>query len=182
MTRENGHFRIMDIPAGSYVLLVRRIGYQPIMHPVEVAAGDTLRPSFVLSRLEQVLPTVTIVESGRPGRLAEFERRRQIGVGSFMTEEQITNVRAIAPGDLFRRMNGLTVTAPPRGFGRTVRGPGARCMDIYVDDAPFPESDVDLLPPARFIAGIEVYSNPALVPPKYANLSRRCGIILIWLR
>ena len=49
-TGPNGRFRIVDVPAGQYLVIVRRGGYHPTSAVIEVPTTDTLRLSYTLTR------------------------------------------------------------------------------------------------------------------------------------
>ena len=42
--------------------------------------------------------------------------------------------------------------------------------------------DLDLLPPPKQIAGIEVYTGAATIPPQFGGPDRRCGVVAVWTR
>jgi hypothetical protein len=50
VTGESGRFRILAVPPGHYILIVRRLGFTPTSASLQVAGGDTLRMSFALLR------------------------------------------------------------------------------------------------------------------------------------
>src|SRR5690242_17177513 len=47
-TGPNGRFRINKIPAGQYLLMVKRFGYRPASAVIQVPETDTLRLSYTL--------------------------------------------------------------------------------------------------------------------------------------
>ena len=49
-TNANGQFRFVDVPAGQYLLIVRRLGFRPISAIVEVARGDTAAEELLGAR------------------------------------------------------------------------------------------------------------------------------------
>lgn len=59
-TNDAGRFALYDVPAGRHVLLVRRLGFAPIVDTVDVRAGvsDTLR--YQLARLAVTLRSVEV--------------------------------------------------------------------------------------------------------------------------
>ena len=89
-TGANGRFRITNVPAGEYVLIVRRSGYRPTSNIVQVAAADTLRVSYSLERAPTVLGAVVVTEQRLSVKLAEFEYRKRLGVGEFMSQADIS--------------------------------------------------------------------------------------------
>ena len=63
-------------------------------------------------------------------------------------------------------------------------GGAAYCpMQVVVDNVQMPSGfPMDLLPPPKMIAGIEVYSGAASAPMQFGGNDRRCGMILVWTK
>src|SRR5688572_15985090 len=57
-----GRFRFVDVPAGQYLLIVRRIGFRPVSSIIQVGNRDTLRLAFTLEPSVQVMGEVVITE------------------------------------------------------------------------------------------------------------------------
>ena len=56
-------------------------------------------------------------------------------------------------------------------------------MQVYLDQVPLPSPfNLELLPPPRDLAGIEVYAGPATIPPQFNGYNRGCGVILVWTK
>lgn len=193
-TGPNGHFRITSIPAGQYLVLVKRVGYHPASQVIDVPPGDTLRLSYALEKLgANELDPVVVTERAPSMRMAEFEQRRKLGVGEFMTREEIEKHNAVFSTELIRRFKTVNVSpshtkSQTEYFAISSREGGnpqlgACPMQVYVDQVPLPSPfNLDLLPPPKEIAGIEVYSGAATIPPQFSGMDRGCGVILIWTR
>ena len=138
-----------------------------------------------------------IAEKRRSARMTEFEYRRKLGQGEFMTQDQIEQHNPAYPTELLRLFSSIVVAPTSGGGGQDVYYPvsaratggmtptgEATCfMTVYVDNVPMPAPfNLDLLPSPRDIAGIEVYAGNATMPIQYAGLSRGCGIILVWTK
>ncbi len=192
-TSENGRFRVLGTPAGAYLLVVRRIGYRPLTDLVEVIPHDTLRLTFALERAPQSLDTVVVTERRQSPRMREFDARRKLGMGEFMTRDDIERRAALGVKDLLRTFRTVNVspsyTKGPMAeyFALGKRGGGimqGECaMTVLTDGVQMPKPfDLNLLPPPRDIAGIEVYAGSATVPAQYAALNSGCGVVLVWTR
>jgi hypothetical protein len=60
---------------------------------------------------------------------------------------------------------------------------GACPMQVYLDQVPLPSPfNLDLLPPPKQIAGIEVYAGAATIPPQFSGMNRGCGVIMVWTK
>lgn len=197
-TAANGRFRISDVPAGEYVLIVRRAGFRPTSAQVTIAGGDTLRVAYMLERDVTMLPAAVVTEQRTSLRMLEFEARRRVGLGEFMSGDEIGQRASVYVSDLLRRFRSIDVSrsntntsggmpdtyALSRREGGSLAGSGGYCpMAVIVDEVPMPTPfNLDLLPSPRLVAGIEVYHGPATIPPRYNGYNRGCGVILIWTK
>jgi hypothetical protein len=196
-TGDNGRFRLTDVPAGQYLLIVRRIGFAPTSGIVQVSLGDTLRLAYSLARSVAVMDTVRIREHRVSMRMTEFEHRRLQGVGQFVTQEEIERRASSTQAfDFLRQLSGIEVSrqTDQGAFGAMIAlsrreggslgmGQTACPMQILLDGIILPSSfDLQLLPPPKQISGIEVYSGPATVPAQFGGNDRRCGLIAVWTR
>lgn len=192
-TGPNGRFRITQVPAGQYLVIVKRVGYRPTSAVIEVPAFDTLRLSYALENIVTELNPVVVAEKPLSLKMGEFVARRRLGIGQFMTQEDIDRHNPVYPTELFRRFTSVLVS-PNRGrqlteyFALSQREggnpqTGACPMSVVLDDVPLPTPfNLDLLPPPRDLAGIEVYAGPSTTPAKYAGFNRGCGVILVWTK
>jgi len=65
ITQPDGRFVIVDVPAGSDVLIVRSIGYRSYRQPLNLRSGDTLRLRIALSEATIELQKVVVAASKR---------------------------------------------------------------------------------------------------------------------
>lgn len=190
-TDDNGRFRITGIPAGTYIVVIRKLGYAPFSSTVSVAVGDTTRASFALVPQSVTLDKVVVSVAAAAGPLAEFESRRALGMGQFMTQSQIEKLNMVGTSDLLRTFHSVSVT--PKAVLASRLLPAMGCpMQFYVDGVAITVRDLEVdLPPPHSIAGIEVHVNTATLPAQYASLGGGgivgrgggiCGVILIWRR
>src|SRR5438034_11826160 len=61
-TGPNGRFRVVRVPAGQYLVIVKRVGYRPTSSVIEVPATDTLRLAYTLEQISTTLDPVVIAE------------------------------------------------------------------------------------------------------------------------
>ncbi len=159
-------------------------------------ANDTLRLSYILARATNLLDTIRVKETRVSMRMLEFESRRAAGIGQFITQEQIERRGSRDASDFLRTLRGIEVSRITNNqFAGTVAlskreggsvggdGSGANSLQVILDGIVLPRFfNLDLLPSPKQIAGIEVYSGAATVPPQFGGADRRCGMILIWTR
>jgi hypothetical protein len=196
-TGPNGRFRIVDVPSGQYIVIVRRAGFHPTSAVLQVSPLDTLRLSYTMEEAPAELATVTVTEKRESFRMLEFEYRRKIGEGEFMTQAQIDQHNPPYATELFRYFGTIDVAPTSGGGGQDVYYPVSRratggmtptgqatCfMTVIIDNVPMPAPfNLDLLPSPRDMAGIEVYAGAATIPLQYAGFNRNCGLILVWTK
>ncbi|MGV3710644.1 MAG: carboxypeptidase regulatory-like domain-containing protein [Gemmatimonas sp.] len=195
-TTANGRFRFLKVPAGQYLVVVRRIGYAPTSGIIQVNESDTLRLAYTLARSISVMDTVRVNARRVTMRMADFEARRSQGVGQFLTRDEIERRGSIQISDFLRNMRGIDVSRQAQDqFGGVIAisrreggsvggdGAGACAMQVFLDGIVLPRAfNLELLPPPKQIAGVEVYSGAATVPPQFGGADRRCGVIAVWTR
>ena len=89
VTGENGRFRMLQVPPGQYLIVVRRIGFAPTSGIIDVRDNDTLRLTYSLTRSNSLLDTLRIKERRVGMRMLGFEKRRLIGQGQFITQDEL---------------------------------------------------------------------------------------------
>lgn len=106
---------------------------------------------------------------------------------------EIDRINTVYATELFRRFMSVNVgpsrtSAMTEYFALSRReggnpSLGACPMTVYVDQVPMPTPfNLDLLPSPKDLAGIEVYSGAATIPPQFSGTNRGCGVILVWTR
>lgn len=193
-TGPNGRFRITKIPVGQYLLMVKRVGYRPASAIIQVSETDTLRLSYTLEPVPpEQLNAVVVTEKAPSVRMSEFEQRRKLGQGEFMTADDIKARNSVFATELFRKFKAVNVTPDNSGpitqyyaiSAREGGNPqlGACPMQVYLDQVPLPSPfNLDLLPPPHDIGGIEVYAGASTIPLQFAGYDRGCGVILVWTK
>lgn len=193
-TGPNGRFRITKIPAGQYLLMVKRVGFRPTSAVIQVPETDTLRLSYTLEPVPaEQLRAVVVTEKSPSAKMAAFEARRKAGVGEFMTAAEIEQRNPAYSTELIRKFKSVNVTPDHSSVitqyyaisAREGGNPqlGACPMQVYLDQVPLPSPfNLDLLPAPRDIGGIEVYAGASTIPLQFAGYDRGCGVILVWTK
>lgn len=179
-TGANGRFRITGVPAGDYTMLTRRIGFEATTARVQIAEAETLRVAFSLEPVVAHLSPVTVKAAGLSPKMAEFFARRELGEGQYLTQAEIDTRNSLEVRDLLRSFTGVSVGATEvfNTRGHVLR----QCVYRLIVDGTFAFTRLDLLPPVKDVAGIEVYIGPATVPLQYRSADKTCGVILIWTK
>jgi hypothetical protein len=204
-TDARGAFRLADIPTGTQGFEIIALGYFPRRFRSEVStSGSMVR--VTMSKVAAVLDSVRVTAIRRQysDRFREFDERKRLGLGQYVTDAEIEHRRPFLTTDVLRQMSGFAVVAgrdgsqilaanrgvftyrglldkttssePENGHPSLTRPGGRACPQVYIDGMPS-TGDVDQVPPTA-IYGIEVYRE-GQEPPKYAGF---CGAILIWTK
>ncbi|MFL5620447.1 MAG: carboxypeptidase regulatory-like domain-containing protein [Gemmatimonadaceae bacterium] len=173
-----GRFSLGDLPAGTQVLEVRRIGYLLAQQPVELRGSRTTAQDVSLRRIV-TLDSIRVL--AQRSRYREFEvNRKANGFGKFFTADSIEHRHPFYTSDLFRMIPGFRVS----GFGidavvgssRGVTSLSGDCRVNVVIDG-MPNQEINLISPFD-IGAMEVYRPGEPGPIQY--LQGSCGVIVIW--
>lgn len=180
----SGRYVLAALPAGEQQVVVVTTAY-PVFH-FTIALGsneDLVRDIELDSAPPPTLPEVT-VKAKEPVsyRLVDFERRRRIGRGQYLTRDEIERNGSSNLQDAVRAMRGVLVECGGGGgcFARMARAP-MRCLPDYVVDGRV-DNSFGPTTPIRDIEAVEVYTGPGDVPGEFAGSSAGCGVIVIWTR
>jgi hypothetical protein len=181
LTDSAGRYTLDALPAGTQILVVRRLGYPIVEMPVELRPERSASRDVLLRR-SVVLDSVHVV--GERTSYPEFERNRRSNTfGQFLTHEQIKKLHVTEAADLFINVFGFTALG--RGSqARIVSNKALRshgeCQEanVVIDNAEW--QSINHVAPSE-IAGIEAYADEAFVPARFQGRAQ-CGVIVIWLR
>jgi hypothetical protein len=203
LTTERGAFRLRDIAPGTYPVVVRKVGWGPLNVSMAFTANQTVQHRVVLTRVT-VLEEVTVTAATPAPWRREFEENRRLGLGRFLTRDELAKKEGQTLKALMAEMPGATLIAGTAGHAwltnrRGLRGVPfspddpdrllgavARCYaQVYLDNAPVftarpgePLFDLNTISVDR-IEAIEYYESPAQTPTKYFNLNSNCGVLVI---
>jgi len=161
-----GEFRIDKVPVGRHAVMVRHLGFAPLVDTIEVTAGGIVDREFVLAEQPATLAEVNVKATQRTyisPALRDFEERRKAGAGYFIAEDEMRKnderrlVDVIAghvPGisTFSSKAEGSTQgeylssgrKCGPGPVFLSCRGQGAKCpVTLYVDGVPIYDSARD---------------------------------------
>jgi hypothetical protein len=116
LTNEEGAFALHDIPPGDQRVVIRRLGYGPADTKLAFQAGRTLQRRVTLTRAT-VLDSVTVTEKAYDPVLGDFEDNRRLGLGHFITREELAKLEGVSTGSVLRSVPGTSVVGRgPYGF------------------------------------------------------------------
>ena len=185
VTDDSGTFRIPTIPEGTATIAVRRIGFKPMT--IETAIPSSVPLAFALEPTAVQLGRVVVQDrrTRYEGPHANFNRRRDMGFGRFITRDDIEKRQAMRTTDLLRSLPGVYVSPGRTGISQ-VRLRGNSCAPfVWLDGSPALAGylDVDSFDP-NTLEGVEVYSGVGTVPVELRGPrgEERCGVIALWSR
>jgi hypothetical protein len=202
VTDENGLFTTSLERDGAYRLRASRLGFQSATTPLLRTDGyDHLVVEIRLDQEAVLLAPLEIL--GRSARaisplLEGFTTRARVGLGHFITRDEIEKRRPGRVTDLLVSVPGVSLETSGSGTRRTVsmsrsRVGGTRnCpVQIFIDGRLLNRSvssgrDVslsidDVVSPGS-VEGIEVYRGISGIPAEFLNPEARCGVVAIWTR
>ncbi len=162
ITNDSGTFAINNVAPGSYLLNVRRIGFDPVQALIRMGAS-TIEMKLAMEQAIPILPEVKITTEARD-RVNErldrvgFNMRAKTGSATIIGREEIL------------RRNPVFVTDLLEKYG--VRKSAEFMMDRM-------ETDWDNLStyPAELVVGVEIYRRRASLPSQY-DRTRRSGLTM----
>ena len=212
VTSETGTFRMIDLPAGTHHVLVRRLGYAPAETELTFGSGQRVVRTIHLARMT-VLDSVRVMAETPTDRLMQsFEDHRHVGLGHFLGRPQLAKLEGRTMGSALLELTGLRLAygkstqawvVSSRGHqslsGRELRGGdefdrkmhGAK-LDCYarvylngmrVYSGRNNEPLFDVNTVyPDDLEAVEYYADAAQTPGEYSDLDTTCGVLVLWTR
>src|SRR5438876_228370 len=161
LTQTDGQFRFADMPAGSYTVTVRRLGFAPLARQVSVAASTTL--DLTLERTSVWVEPVTVTATRAP--LDVFSSPLPTEA---LSEDRLRGAQSVSLAHALAQLPGINALSPGQQIGKPVirglAGPrvlvledGSRLEDYSWSDEDGPSVD------ARLAQRVELIRGPASV-------------------
>ena len=198
LTDHDGRFTLGDAPPGPQLIEIEHLTYGDHADSVRIVGDSTVTVTLAITPAAIGLQPLTVTAERRPRTpgLAGFFERMEGGGGYFMTAEQIARRQPQRLSEVLRAVPGLSVTcgnASILGSGCIMQFDRARTMDVrgrerecpvqyFLDGSRVSVEILEAIAPGQ-IAGLEVYSGLADVPPRFQRgPDTRCGVIAMWLK
>jgi hypothetical protein len=184
-----GDARFARLPKGRYTVHARKIGFAPLGTDVQLSGRDSLEVTLLMAPVTHELAPVTVDAIAVSPFLREFEERRRVGKGQYITDSVLRASLGSPLEDILtsklrgvmvrRRLDGSFIPYSARGVNSMQ---GACSISVYwnglrITGVHSPYVDI----PVSFIGGIEFY-NPGSVPVQYQDPGSDCGVLLLWPR
>lgn len=172
------------LPAGTQWVNVLAIGHAPAGRAVDLRGGDTVSIAVRLGPVPIRLDTIFLVAARRSRDMAEFEERRNSGLGYYLTEDELKRMGSVRGA--FYRFPSVRVVGSSRSVFdfRIMFGAGRRlCVaNLFIDGvrASFEELAAYRAPD---LVGIEVYPRSMGAPHRFQSAaSSDCGVVVVWTK
>jgi hypothetical protein len=205
VSNARGEFRILGVSPGTHTVQVRKIGYTFTEQRVDFET-QSLDRTLLMSRIA-TLDSVTVTASRYPRTdeaMRSFEDHRKIGLGKFLTREDLAKTPNSKVGSLVAQWPAIQVANGPPGVAWLIgnaRGAksitGNTCAPIKEDfppdqrrpfvpcpDACYPRVFVDGIDVSRTqVPNINRYISDDLEAIEQFNvLNARCGVLVLHTR
>lgn len=187
-TDEEGFFQLANVPAATHQLVVRAIGYSPLLVTAASEGGaDIHLGTLQLGVIPPMLDTVRVVATRETRLQREFEERRRVLPGTFIDEAEIARLPRLTGGFIASRVSrAQLIGGPGRSQMRFVfRSPGATgdtfCAPRVFVDGQDLRAQMGLDEIELYLSNakrIEVY-RAAFAPPQFTDFNG-CGALVIW--
>jgi hypothetical protein len=180
ITDRTGRYSFTGIPAGSYELMTRYIGFAPVTERVTVENGRTVVANLKLVSATNTLGAM-VVQATRSGQAAALnQQKNSANVTNVVAADQIGRFPDANLGDALKRIPGVTI-ALDQGEARfgSIRGTEPRFNSVMVNGERVPSAEADVrqvqldLIPADMVQAVEV--NKTLTP----DARRPVGLALL---
>jgi hypothetical protein len=179
-TDTGGRYTIGGLPRGTHQVLIRAIGYQPILLRAYLVTDDTLELVLSMKKSIMELAPLEVTASAVPTGLESFEERRLERDGVFMDWTQLRKEDHRRTVDLFYGIRGVKVMYDGAGRGWLV-GTHKNCpMQVLLNGAIIAPRSIDSWRIENLDA-IEVYRSGAETPAQFAS-GGSCGTVILWTR
>ena len=215
VSAKDGSFILRGLPRGHPAVLIRRIGYEPLIVNVDLSREATWIGQITLIPGPYELPDLDVkVRNIKPAEYAyttkydDFFRRKRLGIGSYISREDIERRSATRTVELLHMVPGARLDIRPAGMPTTVGF--ARCdehpprISVWINgqrlipqggdpnfrsvfsmegkgaaDPGIVGEMLDRIDPSQ-IEMIEVYRGTSQIPGEFKDNS--CAAIVIWSR
>lgn len=185
----DGAFSMTDLPAGTWTLDARAIGYEPRSAAVEIPDRGAATATITMGLRVQMLDTMAVVARRTQNSKAIdaiIERRRVANGTSFLPGNSWL-ASAVFPADVLRAAAGFNYKGPTsvaaRGCNVTVGGQAPKRLAVYIDGAraPLGLEQVRTSVPMHTVLAVEAYPEVTSAPMLWRT-NDACAVIAFWTK
>jgi hypothetical protein len=179
----SGRYSLSNLPAGTQMLVVRHIGYEPASIAVELRPGRAMQRDVQLARVVS-LDSIRVVAMRLKYPEFEFNRRAN-PFGRFLGPEEIARRKVHETSDLLTGIGGVMLVGHgPDAQANSVHGrrvgTGACVGMRVVLNGAFQGMALNDIAPSE-VAAMEIYPQGEFAPTQY-SIRGACGVIVIWTK
>jgi hypothetical protein len=179
-----GQFSVPDLKVGDVEVTVQALGFESNSWKFTAQAGQAINRSFPLDFTGEKLPEVVVTARANKlvPRYADFERRRERGIGAFLRWDDIKQKNFNSLGEAARTIRGVKLTCDQRSFECNIRmARTPNCTPAwYVDGVMVTNFHENT--PVRDIYGLEIYRGPSEIPGEFSGSQAGCGVLAVWTK
>lgn len=175
----SGRYSLSELPAGTQLLEVRRLGYGVVEIPVELRSRGIVTSDVRLQKIVN-LDSVRVVAIGT--RYREFSDHRSRSMyGVFIDPETMEKEHAVQMSDIIRKIPGFIIRGEgPFAQVLSARSPTLRPCRANIIVNGVPNQPINDFPPVM-VGAVEAYREGEITPNDYFDL-RGCATIAIWTK
>ena len=141
----DGNFTLVEIPEGTYTLVVKYMGYEDLNEEVKVAANQTLDVDLILNSSTTTLETVQLLGGGLSAQARALNaQKNKTNITNIVSTEQIGKFPDANIGDAVKRIPGITMQVD-QGEARNiiVRGLAPQLNSVTLNGSRIPSAEGD---------------------------------------
>jgi hypothetical protein len=185
-TTSSGQFVLQGLPAGSYMLEARALGYEPQRVPVDLLLTGEASVEVALATATPRLDTMRVRGNADLWAVPpEFAQRKKTGFGHFLDPEWLENRRPQVMADIFRTTPGIMTLPGQLGreqvMMRGTGGTGSCVPAVFLNGLLIPMADgnLDTVMQPNDVRAVEIYPRASTAPIQFQTRNG-CGSIVIW--
>lgn len=129
-TNEGGDFRLAGVLPGTHTVQVRKVGYAASDALVEFRPGEITQRSLVLGRITTLDSVRVIAKTAPDEAMRLFGENRKIGLGRFLTRDDLEKKRDLRMSDILGQMTGMKAQTGSGGTGWMLPNRGTTQMNV----------------------------------------------------
>lgn len=187
-----GAFQLWTADIDTLTISIRRLGYAPISAFLTARNRQWDTVAVEMDQTSRRLAAIAVTGATTRGALGlrDFDRRRALGNGVFITRDEIAARNTSRPSDVLQTKRGIRLVRIADGrygvrFALYGNGNRSQCVPtIWVDGQRAPGMEIDDLT-ANDIQAMELYETFASTPSQFTSSGGRtppCGTIVVWTR
>ncbi|UAB85555.1 TonB-dependent receptor [Zunongwangia sp. SCSIO 43204] len=141
----DGNFTLVEIPEGTYTLVVKYMGYEDLNKEVTVTSNQTLDVDLVLNSSTTTLETVQLLGGGLSAQARALNaQKNRPNITNIVSTEQIGKFPDANIGDAVKRIPGITMQVD-QGEARNiiVRGLAPQLNSVTLNGSRIPSAEGD---------------------------------------